>query len=113
MYLMRRTWIVSDFCKPIYEEFLDEIVSKGILKLSGYENPLYRKCYQKAEWHGPVQGQLNPVQEVNASVIKVKAGISTIERETRELNGGDFEANNTQRHIESKKRGELKNESNI
>lgn len=113
MYLMRRTWLISDFCKPIYEEFLDEIVSKGILKLSGYENLLYRKCYQKAEWYGPVQGQLNPVQEVNASISKVRAGISTIERETRELNGGDFEANNTQRHIESKKRGELKNESNV
>lgn len=113
MYLMRRTWLVSDFCKPIYEEFLDEAVSKGMLKLPGYENILYRKCYQKAEWYGPVQGQLNPVQEVNASVIKVRAGISTIERETRELNGGDFEANNTQRHIESEKRGELKNESNI
>lgn len=113
MYSMRRSWLISDFCKPIYEEFLDEAVSKGILKLPGYENVLNRKCYQKAEWHGPVQGQLNPVQEVNASVIKVRAGISTIERETRELNGGDFEANNTQRHIENSKRGELKNESNI
>ncbi|WP_047394341.1 phage portal protein [Cetobacterium sp. ZOR0034] len=113
MYSMRRSWLVSDFCKPIYEEFLDECVAKGMLKLPGYENILYRKCYQKAEWYGPVQGQLNPVQEVNAAVTKVKVGISTLERETRELNGGDFEANNMQRHIESEKRGELKNESSI
>lgn len=113
MYLMRRSWFVSDFCKPIYEEFLDEAVAKGMLNLPGYENLLNRKCYQKAEWYGPVQGQLNPVQEVNAAVTKIKSGLSTLDRETRELNGGDFEANNTQRKIESEKRGELKNEQSI
>ena len=35
-YIMRRSWFVSDFCKPIYEEFLDEIVLKGYVKLDGY-----------------------------------------------------------------------------
>lgn len=114
MYHMRRAWMITSFCKPIYEEFLDEIVAKGYIELPNYyENPLIRKSYQNAEWYGPAQGQLNPVQEVNAAVNKIRAGISTIERETRELNGGDFETNNAQRQIENMKRGELKNEQNI
>lgn len=106
--------MIASFCKPIYEEFLDEIVAKGHLKLKGYfENPLIRKSYQCSEWHGPVQGQLNPVQEVRAALDRIKSGLSTLERETRELNGGDFETNNAQRILENQKRGDLKNEQNI
>ena len=108
MYHMRREWFVNDFCQPIYEEFLDEIVSKKLVELPGYyENPIIRKCYQKSEWHGQTQGQLNPIQEVKAAIMKIESGLSTLARETREINGSDFNTNHEQTKIEQSKREEL------
>ena len=110
MYLMRREWFITDFCQPIYEEFLDEVVAKGYIDLKGYfDNPLIRKSYQQSEWHGQAQGQLNPLVEVKASIAKIEAGLSTRARETRELNGSDFMMNHEQIKIEQKKRKELEN----
>lgn len=94
MFIMRRQWFISEFCQPIYEEFLDECVAKKYITLPGYEdNILKRKAYQYAKWHGVAQGQLNPLQEVRASVEKVKAGFSTRAQETIILNGGDSDTN--------------------
>lgn len=94
MFNMRRQWFVSDFCQPIYEEFLDECVAKKYIILPGYEdNIMKRKAYQDAKWHGVAQGQLNPLQEVRASVEKIKAGLSTRAQETIILNGGDSDDN--------------------
>lgn len=94
MFNMRRQWFISDFCQPIYEEFLDECVAKKYIVLPGYEdNIMKRKAYQDAKWHGVAQGQLNPLQEVRASVEKIEAGLSTRAQETIILNGGDSDDN--------------------
>lgn len=94
MYSMRRSWFVADFCQPIFEEWLDEAVAKGYIKLPGYkDNILKRKAYQSAKWFGPTQGQLDPSKEVKASVEKINNNLSTIEQETAVLNGGNSDKN--------------------
>ncbi len=101
---MRRTWFASDFCQPVYEIWLSEAVSKGRIKAPGfYSDPLIKKAYCRAEWNGPAPGQLNPTVEVEAAIKKVENGFSTRERETIELNGGNFDSNIDQLILESQK----------
>jgi lambda family phage portal protein len=101
---MRRTWFSNDFCQPVYEIWLSEAVSKGRIKAPGFfSDPLVRKAYCRAEWNGPAPGQLNPTVEVEAAIKKVENGFSTRERETIELNGGNFDSNIDQLILESQK----------
>lgn len=89
-----RTWLANNFCQPIYEEFLTEAVLSGRIEAPKYfTDNFLRFAYSWAEWTGPSQGQLNPVQEVQASILKVEHGFSTHERETGELTGSDFDLN--------------------
>ena len=90
----RRSWFVKDFCQPVYELWLAEAVARGRVSAPGFfDDPVIRNAWSKAEWNGPSQGQLNPLQEVMAAEHMVKNGFSTYERETTELAGGDWAAN--------------------
>lgn len=91
---MRRTWLARGFCQPVYELWLAEAVARGRIDAPGFfDDPVIRKAWTKAEWNGPSPGQLDPLKEVLASQLKVKNGFSSHERETIELNGGNFESN--------------------
>jgi lambda family phage portal protein len=105
MFRCRRSWLATSFCQPIYEEFLTEAVARGYLDAPGFfDDPMVRWAYCRAEWNGPSQGQLNPLLEVKAAKTRVEEGFSTRARETAELTGGDFEANNAQRGQEEQMR---------
>ncbi|MCH5195935.1 MAG: phage portal protein [Oscillospiraceae bacterium] len=96
-----RNWLAKDFCQPVYEEWLAEAVAKGRIKAPGFFSDLaIRKAYCGAEWNGPAQGLLNPVQEVQAAEYRVNNGFSTRAREAREMNGSDFYKNARQRKRE-------------
>lgn len=97
MFKMYRTWLATDFCQPIYEEWFYEAVAKGRIPAPGFfADPIRRKAFTGAEWNGPAQGLLNPVQEVNAAEKRVQNGFSTRDREAMEMNGSDFYRNATQ-----------------
>jgi lambda family phage portal protein len=94
MFKMRRAWTTQDFCQPIYEEWLAEAVARGRIKAPGFFNdPIKRKAWCGAEWNGPSPGQLDPVKEVTAATMRINNGLSTREKETQELTGGDFDRN--------------------
>ena len=108
MFRMRRTWIANDFCQPIFEEWMCEAVAKGRIYAPGFfESPIIREAYCKAKWSGPSQGQLDPVKEANAAVVRVENGFSTRAQETIELTGSDFNENNRQRIKEEKMRMQI------
>jgi len=108
MYRRRRKWMSRSFCQPIFEQVIEEAVLKGYINLPGFlENPIMRKAYLKAEWYGNSQGQIDPVKEVTASILKIKNGLSTTEREAMELNGSDWNENLNQQAIEIKKKKEV------
>ena len=99
---MRRSWFVNDFCQPIYEIFLAEAVASGRIQAPGFfSDPALKWAWCKAEWNGPAQGQLDPIKEATAAKIRVEQGFSTRERETVEINGGDFVGNVTQAEMEN------------
>lgn len=91
---MKRAWLAADFCQPVYEIFLSEVIAGNRLKAPGFFlDPLIRKAYCGAQWNGPAQGQIDPVKEVNAAEKRISIGISTRQRETIEMMGGDFDSN--------------------
>lgn len=107
MFRMRRVWFAADFCQPIYDEWFAEAVAKGRIAAPGFfDDPLVRKAYTQAEWHGPSPGQIDPLKEAKAAQLRVQEGFSTRERETAELTGGDFEMNHRQRVREEAMRKE-------
>ncbi|BBF41995.1 phage portal protein [Lachnospiraceae bacterium KM106-2] len=106
---MRRVWFANDFCKPIYEVWFSEAVSKGRIKAPGFfDDPLVKKAYCGSEWVGPAPGQLDPVKEVNAAVTRMNNGLSTHETEAAEINGTNFDNNVEQLKIENQKLSDTK-----
>jgi len=91
---MRREWFVNSFCQPIYEIWLAEAISRGRINAPGFfTDPLIRAAYARAEWIGPTQGQLDPLKEAKAAILLTSKGIKTHAQVTREIGGGDWEAN--------------------
>jgi len=106
----RRRWFAGRFCQPVYEEWMTEAVAKGRIHAPGFfGDPIIRAAYCKAEWHGPSQGQIDPLKEVAAAIKRIDAGISTREREAAEMTGTDFNVNHRQRVKEETMRMELTN----
>lgn len=102
---MRRAFIGSDFCQPIYDEWLFEAVAKERIYAPGFlEDPAIRKAYSSAEWYGPSFGVLDPTKEVAAAKIRVEEGFSTREKETAELSGLSYDYVLSKRVREEQKR---------
>ena len=91
---MRRSWLVSDFCRPVWELFVSEAVAIGRLEAPGFfTDPVRRAAYLRCEWIGPSQGQLDPTKEINAELTAVSAGITTREAAAERINGSDWDDN--------------------
>lgn len=103
MFKMRRSWVATDFCQPVYDEWLAQAVSLGRIKAPGFfTDPSIRKAWGGAEWNGPAAGQLDPVKEAQGAKLRVENGFSTREQETMEINGGNFDKNVQQAKREQK-----------
>lgn len=99
----RRAWVAKEFCQPVYEEWLAEAVAIGRIKAPGFFNdPIIRRAWSRADWNGPTPGQIDPLKEILAAAKRVELGVSTRERETIEISGGDFDQNVKQQAREVK-----------
>lgn len=95
---MRRQWLIDNFCKPIYEEWLTEAVLLGRIAAPGFLfDPAIRAAYCGCEWIGPSMGQIDPEKEARANVIMVQNGWKTDSEVTAEMTGGDWETKFRQR----------------
>lgn len=87
-----RAEFITQFCRPIYEEWLTEAVQLGRIDAPGFfDDPATRAAWLGAEWYGPAQGQLNPKDEAEAAALRIKTNISTTAREAAQITGMDFE----------------------
>lgn len=101
-YKLRRTWFARDFCQPIYELWLVEAVASGRIEAPGFfDDPLIRAAYCNANWFGPSMSVLDPQRDVQGSMLRVQAGLSTRQKEAAEMTGTDFEENLEQIRYES------------
>jgi lambda family phage portal protein len=97
----RREWLAESFCQPIYEAFLEEAIANDRIPAPGYfSDPIIREAYCRAEWIGPAKGMINEKDEVEAAGLRIQYRLSTLDRETSELTGGDWETNIRQQQKE-------------
>jgi lambda family phage portal protein len=86
---VRREWLGQQFCQPIYEAFMDEAVSNGRISAPGYfDDPALRQAYLASNWLGDAPMQIDPMKEVAAAEKRLGLNITTLAKETAELNGG-------------------------
>lgn len=101
----RRAWLVAYFCQPVYEAVITESVANGRLYAPGFlEDMRVRKAYLGTIWTGPGRGQINELQEANAVKARVEVGLTTLDQESAEYNGGDWDVNHPQSVKERKAR---------
>lgn len=113
MFNMYRDWLATDFCQPIYEEWLTEAVAKRRINAPGFfADPVIRKAYCTAKWNGPARGMLDPVKEVTAAEKRVQNGFSTRSDETMQMTGSDFYSNIEQLKHEENELKEVKKIAN-
>ena len=90
----RRRWLASSYCRPVYENFLAEGIALGRIHAPGFfSDPLLQSAYCGALWIGDAPSQINPVDEVNAAEKRLELCLSTLDEETTNMTGGDFETN--------------------
>lgn len=113
MFNMYRDWLATDFCQPVYEEWLTEAVAKGRIKAPGFfTDPVIRKAYCGAKWNGPAKGMLDPVKEVTAAEKRVQNGFSTRSDETMQMTSTSYYNNIEQLKHEEKELREVKKIAN-
>lgn len=76
-------WFSSSFCQPIYEAVIRAglLVGwfDGIITAEQFnENP---SKFTAARWQGPVSRSVNPTDDVNTSGLKMKFGLSSLQKE--------------------------------
>lgn len=99
----RRRWMVDNWLKPIYELWLEEAVNAGEIDAPAfYQN---RYAYSRCRFIFGGKGWVDPVKEAQAAVLRVAAGLSTMEAECAEQ-GNDYEEVMDQQQVEARMREE-------
>jgi lambda family phage portal protein len=105
----RRHDFAKGFCAPIRACWLEESVETDDYPWPGNQRPdfpSFRGPLSRARWLGPALGWLDPVAEVQAAVMRMEAGLSTLEDEAA-LQGLEWEEVLEQRKFEISKFDEL------
>lgn len=86
---------------PVYEAFLDDLVSAGIVQAPGYfEDFEIRQAWLGCRWTGRGQGQINPAVETDAALKRIGGLLSSYEEEVAAYSGERWEAVAEQRQRE-------------
>ncbi|WP_439685096.1 Portal protein [Cupriavidus oxalaticus] len=107
---MRRFWLATNFCQPVYELIIDEAVANGYLSAPGYfSHPLIRRAWLGCQWVGDAPGAIDPLKEAQASEKNLAIGRTTLAKETMAYDGSIWEDNHAQqaREQEARKRDGL------
>ncbi len=81
--------LVHQFCRVVWSRWMDTAVLAGALQLPDYENR--RAEYQSVRWVPERWPYLHPVQDVQAEVDEIRAGLSTRSERVNER-GEDIES---------------------
>lgn len=94
LFLEDRAWFARSWCQVIFEEWLTlEVIAGRIIAPGFLDSDDVRAAYLEAEWPGPAQGQIDPVKETDAAIMRIENGFSTHHRETAQMTGTDWSAN--------------------
>ncbi|MBN9304104.1 MULTISPECIES: phage portal protein [unclassified Devosia] len=87
-----RSILIYRFAVPLYAAWLEDALDAGVIDVPKgcadfYEAPA---AWLNADWIGPARGFIDPVKEAQASTLRIRGRISTLEREAAEQ-GQDWE----------------------
>lgn len=107
---IRREWMASKWCQPIYEEFLAEAIAAGRINAPGFfADPGVRKAWCGASWHGDGPGAIDPEKEANAAEKRMNIGLTTLAEEIVAYDGGDWE----QKHPQQVRERQAREDGNL
>lgn len=87
----RRSWLVDLFCQPCYEWMLGEAIARRLLNAPGFfDDPVIRAGWCEVQWTGPSQGQLDPLNEMNAIEKSIDLRIRSRQEVSAEQYGTDW-----------------------
>ncbi|UUV43203.1 portal protein [Rhodobacter phage RcCWillis] len=95
----RKKKVADTTASFVYRLWLEECVNYNLLEtLKGRTVPAFydgmnAEAYSHCDWIGAGRGQIDPLKETQASILKIKAGLSTKEAEIAQLSGGDWRRN--------------------
>lgn len=84
----RRRWLTDVLLRPVYELWLEEAVNAGEIDAPDFYANTY--AYSRCRFIFGGRGWVDPVKEAQASVLRMNAGITTLEQECAEQ-GTDYE----------------------
>jgi len=103
----RQNTITHQFCRPVWSRWMDQAFLAGKLDLPGYKNPLIRRKHQEVKWIPQSWKWVDPLKELNAIVIQIRAGLMSREQAARE-SGYELEVIDREIAIGNKNADELK-----
>lgn len=106
---VRREWLASKLCQPVYEEWLADAVATGRLDAPGFfADPAVRKAWCGSKWIGDGPGAIDPSKEAAAAKTRLEIGLTTLAEEIVAYDGGDWESKHKQQVRERDERVEGK-----
>lgn len=94
---IERAWLSRRLCQPVYEEWLADAVSLGIIDAPGFfSDPFIRAAWCRSNWSGDGPGALDPLKEAEAAEKRIQVGLTTRAEEVVAYDGGDWEQKHRQ-----------------
>jgi capsid protein len=88
IFRIRREFMASYFCGPIYADWLAREVAANNIQARGFfEDPRTMALWCNADWIGDSQGSIDPQREIAAAKMRVEMGISTLDNESIQYDG--------------------------
>lgn len=98
---VERQLMIDQVVQPMYEAFLGELILNKVLKFKKFfTDYTIRKALSRVIWTGIGQGSIDPLKDIQAAMLRVQLGVSTVQREAMLMNGTDWEDNVAQLAIE-------------
>lgn len=92
-FLNDRSFFARNFNQPVFQEWLMEQVCIGEIDAPGFvEDEEIRSAFCSTQWIGESQGQIDPVRETTAAIMRMENGLSTAHSESIMI-GQDFDKN--------------------
>lgn len=100
----KREWLGNGFCQPVLEAFIEEMVIKNRISAPGYlDDPVIRAAWSRGAWIGAGNGQIDPLKETRAAVMRIDNNLSSYEDEYRADKGGKWDSMVDRKSVEHKK----------
>lgn len=94
----RKRMVADKIANSVYQCWLEEAINKDLLRTTReltrknsdwFYQPLFKEAVSHAHWIGSSRGQVDELKETQASVMRIAAGLSTLEIECAVL-GNDY-----------------------